>query len=51
MLPQESTDYFESRFKKARISKPPEVNGLEEVKIFTEVKTRNEVEPLTTPTT
>jgi len=51
MLPEESTNYFEHRFKKARISKPPEVNGLEEVKIFTEVKIRNEVDSLTPATT
>jgi hypothetical protein len=34
MLPKESTDFFESKFKKNTLSKPPEVNGLEPVKIY-----------------
>jgi hypothetical protein len=45
-LPKESTDYFESRYKKYRISKPPEVNGLENVKIYTETKSSDAPDPL-----
>jgi len=41
MLPKESLDFFESKFKKYTISKPPEVNGLESVKIFRETKTKD----------
>lgn len=51
MLPKESTDYFESNFKKYRVSKPPEVNGLETVKIFTESKPTDEAVPQSPTTT
>jgi len=48
-LPKESTDYFESRFKKYTISKPPEVNGLEPVKIYTDTKEPDASRPLSEP--
>ena len=50
MLPRESTDYFESKFKKYQVSRPPEVNGLEVVKIYTETTSKDAVDPLPSPT-
>jgi len=37
-LPPESTQYFQSKFDKIQISKPPEVNGLEPVKIYKDTR-------------
>ena len=47
MLPPESTSYFQSNFSKTTISKPPEVNGLEPVQIYTD--TRLSIRIPTTP--
>jgi hypothetical protein len=49
MLPKESLDYFEAKFKKYTVSKPPEVNGLESVKIYTDTKGADAPNPLPQP--
>jgi hypothetical protein len=50
MLPKESLEFFDSKFKKYTISKPPEVNGLEPVKIYTDTKETNAPDSVASPT-
>jgi len=45
MLPLESTAYFQAKFSDTKISKPPEVNGLEPVQIYKDTRLSIRIPP------